>query len=145
MIGWKVILWFIKMFFIWKRLQCNDYKIRILELFILRINIVIGKNAIKLSKKTYRKNELWARKILPPGKGKKLKKIKSFSKCSIKRWYKFGVLFLLPVKFIEIFLTFHTFFNNKPIHKYIVFLALHNGNNFRMIYNKGKYAEYMCY
>ncbi len=102
--------------------------------------LLLIKKAYVASKKTYRKNCLWARKILVRAKGKKIQKMKSCSKCSIKRWYKFGVLFLLQVKFIEIFLTVHTFFNNKPIHKYIVFLDVHSGNNFRMIcFNKGKY------
>ncbi len=64
-----------------------------LELFILRINIIIAKEAIKAFKKTFRKNELWPRKILPPGKGKKIKKFKSSNKCNIKDWYKFAVLF----------------------------------------------------
>ncbi len=40
---------------------------------------------------------------------------------------------MLQVKFIYIFLTVHTFFLNKNIHKYIVFLALNIGNIYRMI------------
>ncbi len=40
---------------------------------------------------------------------------------------------MLQVKFVYIFLTVHTFFLNKNIHKYIVFLASNIGNIFRMI------------
>ncbi len=42
-----------------------------LESVLFRINVIIGWKAIKSSKKTYRKNVLWLRKILGRGKVKK--------------------------------------------------------------------------
>ncbi len=50
--------------------------------------------ANKLLKKTYRKNVSHPTKILA-AKGKKIKKFKSCSKCIIKGWYKFGMLFFV--------------------------------------------------
>ncbi len=66
-----------------------------LEPFIFRINIIIDKKAIKTSKKASRKNELCPPKILEPAQGKKIKNFKSSSKCCIKGWHKFGMLFLV--------------------------------------------------
>ncbi len=70
-------------------------KYECLEQFIFRINDIIGMEAIKSSKKTYRKNELCRTKILERDKDKKIKDLKSCSKCSIKGCYKFGILFFV--------------------------------------------------
>ncbi len=66
-----------------------------LELFILRINIIIEEKSFKASKKTYRKNVLWSRKILLQAKGKKIKKFKSCSWCCIKDWQQFDILLVV--------------------------------------------------
>ncbi len=63
--------------------------------FIFRINVSIALKAIKSSKKTYRKNEFCQPKILEPGEGKKIKNFKGCSKCSIKGWCKFEILFFV--------------------------------------------------
>ncbi len=64
-----------------------------LELFIIGMNIIIAKKAIKSFKKTCRKNDFYRPKILEPAKGKKIQKFKSCNKCNKKDWNQFEVLF----------------------------------------------------
>ncbi len=71
------------------------WKICILYLFIFRINLIIAPKEIKSSKKTYRKNKSHQRKILGPGQGKKIKNFRSCSKCDIKGWHSFVMLFFV--------------------------------------------------
>ncbi len=64
-----------------------------LGLFISRINVVIGKKSyIKLQKRYVGKTLYLQKKYSYKVKVKKIKKIKSCWKCSIKGWYKFEML-----------------------------------------------------
>ncbi len=62
-----------------------------LDLFILRISVIIDSNAIEQIKLTYRKNTFCDGIILGRAKGKKFKKIKRWCKYSKTSWCKFGM------------------------------------------------------